>query len=523
MRDSTKSTPHFTSFNHLPEHELETDERTYKLRLIQIFSLIALFVVIGSLISIMTSYLLEGVGFKFSLLFEFLPYILLCPGCYQLAKKNYYRLSSWLLIIGCLLLTIVGSMFSGTDLPIMVFFIIPIALTVILLGGWETCLVVGICSIFIAGVYLARYVFGVYKQGTSSNGGQLTTGLAIALVVIPAFAALLYLSNRGVARIRQNQSLRLQRALAELEARQNTSQVVSREVLGLVGTLNSSANQQSGGSQEQLSTVTRVNSSVMELSEAASYIEELANQISTSVRRVANDNQHIEQTINRSVEQGEEGLSAVEQTVKVSAQVGQLYQQLVAKMDELNSKSANIRLILDLISTIANETHLLSLNAAIEAAGAGEYGERFAVVAQETKKLAERSTQASRQVVEIINEIEATTYDAVESAQSGYSKAKEMEEVAGRTGQVITRMRSVVEESQMQAKSIGQTVKEVRQLGEVIQSATTQQRLASQQVQEALQELAQVAQQSAQGSELLTSTAFNLEKLSHNLNLVLTN
>ena len=72
----------------------------------------------------------------------------------------------------------------------------------------------------------------------------------------------------------------------------------------------------------------------------------------------------------------------------------------ISILNEFSLKSAKMRTILDLLKSIAAETHLLSLNASIEAAGAGEQGVRFGVVAQEVKHLATRSSSASKEVVQ---------------------------------------------------------------------------------------------------------------------------
>src|SRR3569623_982112 len=123
-------------------------------------------------------------------------------------------------------------------------------------------------------------------------------------------------------------------------------------------------------------------------------------------------------------------------------------------MKELSSRHVKMLRILDLLNSIAAETHLLSLNAAIEAVGAGEHGERFSVVAQEVKNLANRSSAASREVLAIVQEIEQVTTEVVEVAESGYTKAQEMAQEAEQTGVVIDGMRQISEEAQQQAASI---------------------------------------------------------------------
>jgi methyl-accepting chemotaxis protein len=186
-------------------------------------------------------------------------------------------------------------------------------------------------------------------------------------------------------------------------------------------------------------------------------------------------------------------------------------------MNELNQKNTNMRRILDLLTTIAGETHLLALNAAIEAAGVGEHGQRFRVVAQEIKNLATRSGSASQEVVQIIKEIQETTRQAVASAESGYTKAEEMQVIANQSGEAIGEMRQISDQSSQQANTISQIAQEVRLLTETIKLATSQQRSASLQVLESLGGLTVVAQQGASGSIIVSASAEKLEKMSYNL------
>ncbi len=254
------------------------------------------------------------------------------------------------------------------------------------------------------------------------------------------------------------------------------------------------------------------------LSDTAVNIAELAGKVSNFANVMAQNSTRIESTTTLAVEQSKEGIESVQHTIKVSREVGSLYQNLLTTLKDLNAKGANMRRILELLDTISDETHLLSLNAAIEAAGAGVYGERFNVVAQEVKDLASRSSKASQEVILIVSEIEEAANIAVKLVDDGSRKAKEMEMVAGRAGQVIDGMGSISEEAQEQANSINTVTRDVVELGEVIKRATFAQKTSSEQVLTALNGLSVVAQESLEGSNQVSMSAWSLEELVEKLN-----
>ena len=347
----------------------------------------------------------------------------------------------------------------------------------------------------------------------------LVLGVGLILSILIAFITIR-------TTVSQNQHLQValqdvQSARDALEARSQSNHGVSRDVLSLAGELKNIAVAQTSGSQHQVEVVVQVNTSIEELALAANYISSLAEQINATAQVVTLDSYEIENTTSLSVNRSKEGMAAINQTVDVSSEVADLYQQLVDTLSELNAKSAIMQRVLVLLRSLSTETHLLSLNAAIEAAGAGEFGERFKVIAQQVKNLASRSTDASEEVVQIIQEVAQMIDSAAVSATSGGQKARNLALVANGAGEVIAGMREISEKAQNQASNITQVANEVKKLTEVIKTATTQQRLASEHVLEALTGLSSVAQQNANGSALVSSNANNLEEVSSKLTLAL--
>lgn len=300
-------------------------------------------------------------------------------------------------------------------------------------------------------------------------------------------------------------------AVAEREVRLAEA---SEQVLSRASELKVTATQQAAGNQQQAAAITQVNASLDELSSTAHNIAILASQVKESTQGVAQASRMIYDTTNLAVTQSEQGQQAVAHTIQVSSQAARFYEQLLSEMSELQDRSNNMRHVLDLISTVAGQTHLLALNAAIEAAGAGVQGERFRIVAQEVKLLAQRSNNASQEVVGIVQEIEAVIKGVVNSVESNYSKMQELSEVAERAGSVIEQLRQVAEQAEFQATSIGEAAGHSLQIGSQIEIATQQQGSASQQVLGVLSNLSISAQQTAAESGLVSATASELEEVS---------
>lgn len=137
----------------------------------------------------------------------------------------------------------------------------------------------------------------------------------------------------------------------------------------------------------------------------------------------------------------DQGAAVIEQTVKVMNELAVQMSQAGDEISALDKQSQLIASIVQSISSIADQTNLLALNAAIEAARAGEQGRGFAVVADEVRQLASRTSKATEEIVEVVQQNQTLTQSSVKAIEQGKSKAQEGLELSNESGSVMTEIK----------------------------------------------------------------------------------
>ncbi len=147
------------------------------------------------------------------------------------------------------------------------------------------------------------------------------------------------------------------------------------------------------------------------------------------------------------------GADTVDQTVNVVRSIAQELAQVADSIGALSAQSERINSIVQVIRGIAEQTNLLALNAAIEAARAGEQGRGFAVVADEVRNLAARTAQATVEINDVVQQNMELAQQAVSGMSGGREKAEQGVELANRAGEVMLEIR---DEAQRVVDAIGQ-------------------------------------------------------------------
>jgi len=200
------------------------------------------------------------------------------------------------------------------------------------------------------------------------------------------------------------------------------------------------------------------------------------------------------------------GAEVVKATVKGMSLIAKNVRESAVSISNLGSKSEQIGGIVDTINDIADQTNLLALNAAIEAARAGEHGRGFAVVADEVRALAQRTTNATKEIGHLIKSVQTETKDAIKVMESGVREVERGTVEAAKSGTALEEILQQISSVTMQVNQIATAAEE--------QTATTDEITGNiQSISEVVQSTASSAQESAASALQLSHLAEEQQKL----------
>ncbi len=253
--------------------------------------------------------------------------------------------------------------------------------------------------------------------------------------------------------------------------------------------ISSSAEEMAAGSQEQSAQTGEIATAMEEMS--STILE--TNQNTSVAAEAAKDSGTL----------AEEGGEAVTATIAGMDKIAKVVLSASDTVKKLGENSEKIGEIIHVINDIADQTNLLALNAAIEAARAGEQGRGFAVVADEVRKLAERTTTATKEIAGMINQLQTGTTETVTSIEQGVQEVNTGKELAAKAGESIQEM----------VNSSTRVLDVITQVA----TASEEQAATAEEISKNIESINMVAQESAVGVEQIAKASEDLNRLTENL------
>ena len=293
-----------------------------------------------------------------------------------------------------------------------------------------------------------------------------------------SFSQMMQRLRESVGKISQNAKV-LMAASEQLASAANQTGLATTQIANTM-------QQISRGATQQSESISRTANSMVQMSQAIEGVSKGAQDQTLAVTHVLGTTDQITNAIEQvssnadagtkgsalAAKVAREGVLTVSATLTSMQNIQTKVNASAKKVQEMGERSEQIGTIVEMIEEIASQTNLLALNAAIEAARAGEQGKGFAVVADEVRKLAERASGATREIGGLVKDIQTTVTDAVTAMQAGSAEVETGVSQANLAGNALSEILNTAEEVNRQVKEIASSARHMSSLSGELASAT---------------------------------------------------
>jgi methyl-accepting chemotaxis protein len=271
----------------------------------------------------------------------------------------------------------------------------------------------------------------------------------------------------------------------------------------LIGDVKSTSDNLASASEQLSANSAEMSKGIVEQSDRSTQIAAAATEMSQTVVEIAKNTSTIASSANNTARVAREGESIVEKSIVEVREIAETVQESTNLMVSLSGRSKQIGAIVNVINEIADQTNLLALNAAIEAARAGEQGKGFAVVADEVRKLSERTAKATSEIGSMIGIIQEEIEKTVKSMEGVSKKVGIGVEFSSQAGEGL---RKIVE-----------SVNELQSMVQQIASATEEMTATSEEISRDIMTVANVSKETSTGSGQIANASSELADLAMKL------
>ncbi len=282
--------------------------------------------------------------------------------------------------------------------------------------------------------------------------------------------------------------------------------------------LTQSANEVNAGSQQIATTMQELAAGTESEARTASELANIMGLFSTSVQEANSNGELIQKASNEVFQMTSEGSQLMESSNKQMAKIDQIVQDAVHKVQGLDVKSQEISNLVSIIQEIAAQTNLLALNAAIEAARAGEHGRGFAVVADEVRKLAEQVSSSVADITDIVAGIQYESSLVTTSLQDGYNEVKQGTTQIKTTRETFASISSAVTEMVNSIKTVSENLSSISSNSEIMNGSISEIAAISEETAAGVEQTSASSQQISSSMEEVTNSSDDLAKLAEKLN-----